>query len=300
MAHSKAPLEKNVTDYGPHALWPWLFCLTCALLIVGLLFLRHSHRAVSQDVATPDGSASPAVSAPASSGDSPRFPTQEHRAATAKLTADEIVARKVAQFGDKRRELVRTTAQRSQKEIPPEVERFFDAVQSGNWEDITNEWYELSIHSSQYTYSTNHWEQLDPFWPSVLDAYGVAEQAHLWPAQKLLDYGNAINGALRPGMVYVGGTDNGRWIPELLNDTSDGEQHIVVTQNALADGRYLDFVKDLYGERMSTLTQDESQRAFADYVSDAQKRLEHDQQFPDEPKQVLTGEDIKALTERCR
>jgi hypothetical protein len=29
-------------------------------------------------------------------------------------------------------------------------------------------------------------------------------------------------------MVYVGGTDNGRWIPELLNDTNDGERHIIV------------------------------------------------------------------------
>jgi hypothetical protein len=80
-----------------------------------------------------------------------------------------------------------------------------------------------------------------------------------------------------------------------LNDTSDGEQHIVVTQNALADGRYLDFVNDLYSERMSPLTQDDSKRAFEEYVSDAQKRLEHDQQFPDEPKQVLPGEDIQVV-----
>jgi hypothetical protein len=40
-----------------------------------------------------------------------------------------------------------------------------------------------------------------------------------------------------PGMVYVGGDDNGRWVPELINDTSDGEHHIVITQNCLADGR---------------------------------------------------------------
>jgi hypothetical protein len=80
---------------------------------------------------------------------------------------------------------------------PPEVEKFFDAIEAGNWDSITNQWRELAVHSSQYEYSTNHWEQLDQFWPSVLDAYGVAEQAHLWPAQKLLDYGNAIMGALR-------------------------------------------------------------------------------------------------------
>jgi hypothetical protein len=102
------------------------------------------------------------------------------------------------------------------KSVPPEVEKFFDAVEAGQWEEIKAQWDALAPHSGQYEYSTNHWEELAPFWPAVLDAYGVAEQAHLWPAQKLLDYGNAILDSLQPGMVYVGGTDNGRWVPELL------------------------------------------------------------------------------------
>jgi len=132
----------------------------------------------------------------------------------------------------------------------------------------------------------------DPDWSAILDAYGVAEQAHLWPPQKLLDYGQAVLGSLKPGMIYVGGTDQGRWVPELLNETSEGEQHIIITQNALADNTYLDFVNTLYGEQIAALTSDDSQRAFQDYIADAQKRIEHDQQFPDEPKQVRPGENI--------
>jgi hypothetical protein len=270
--------------------------LSCALLlIVGFLVRRHRDEPVAQEVAKSDQPAAPDQPA-SSAGESfrPRV-TRELRAGTPQLSAEEIVAAKVAQFGQKRRELVRAIARHSQNDIPPEVEKFFNAIESGNWDSITNQWRELAIHSSQYEFSSNHWDHLDPFWPSVLDAYGVAEQAHLWPAQKLLDYGNAVMGALRPGMVYVGGTDNGRWVPELMNETSDGEQHIIVTQNALADARYLDFVNDLYSDRMSSLTQDDSQRAFAAYVSEAQKRLEHDQQFPDEPKQVLPGEDIQIV-----
>jgi hypothetical protein len=45
---------------------------------------------------------------------------------------------------------------------------------------------------------------------------------------------------------------------------------------------------------MTLPTQEDSQRAFQDYTSDAQKRLAHDQQFPDEPKQVRPGEDIRS------
>jgi tetratricopeptide (TPR) repeat protein len=88
-------------------------------------------------------------------------------------------------------------------------------------------------------------------------------------------------------------------VPELLNETS-GDPHIIVTQNALADGNYLDFLHDLYGDNFNTLTQEDSQRAFQDYATDAQKRLQHDLDFPDEPKQVRPGEDIKMTDGRVQ
>ena len=94
--------------------------------------------------------------------------------------------------------------------------------------------------------------------------------------------------------------DPGRFIPTLLNETSDGERHIVLTQNALADGRYLDYLKELYGDRMASLTSEDSQRGFQDYLADAQKRLQHDQQFPDEPKQIRPGENIKITDGRVQ
>jgi hypothetical protein len=206
------------------------------------------------------------------------------------VEAREIVAGKVRDFGRKRHELVRAIARRSQKEIPPEIERFFEAIEAGDWNEIETRWTAMSKRSGQYEGST-HSAELDPYWPAVLDAYGVAEQAHLWPAQQLLDYGNAVLDSLRPGMVYVGGTDPGRWIPELLNETRDGEQHVILTQNAMADGRYLEFVNTLYGDRLTTLTSEDSQQVFNEYIADARKRLEHDQLFPDEPKQMRPGED---------
>ena len=68
---------------------------------------------------------------------------------------------------------------------------------------------------------------------------------------------------------------------------------MTLTQNALADNSYLDYLNYLYGDRMATLTKDDSQRVFQDYVTDARQRLDHDQQFPDEPKQIRPGEDVR-------
>jgi tetratricopeptide (TPR) repeat protein len=211
-------------------------------------------------------------------------------------TAEEIVANKIRQFAQNRRVIAERIAARSNQNLPPEISAFFDAVEKGNWEEIHSRWKELATHTHQYDYSKNDRPDLEPYWQTVLDTYLPIEVAYAYdiPAQKYLDYGNAILDSLRPDMVYVGGTDDGRGIPTLLNETSDNP-HIVLTQNALADGTYLDYLHELYGDRFHTLSQDDSQRAFQEYTADAQKRFEHDQNFPDEPKQVRPGENIKML-----
>jgi hypothetical protein len=185
-------------------------------------------------------------------------------------------------------------AQRHGVEVPDDVKRFFDAVESGNWDEIDARFKVLAGTEPNASASASGRQPgLEKLWSAIIDAYGAAEQTHLWPAQQLLDYGNAALGSLRPGMVYVGGSDNGRWIPEMLNDTSDGERHVVVTQNGLADATYLDYISVRYGDRLNMLTEEDSRGAFQEYVADAQKRLQHDKEFPDEPKQVRPGEDIQ-------
>jgi hypothetical protein len=208
--------------------------------------------------------------------------------------AEEIVALKLTQFARSRRELAHALARRHCITVPDGVERFFAAVESGDWDRISAAFAEIHGGDTSGSQHSGRTPEVSKLWPAILDTYGVAEQVHDWPAQQLLDYGNAILDSLRPGMVYVGGTDNGRWIPELLNDTSGGERHIILTQNALADSLYLDYVAVQYGERFQALTPVDSQRAFADYSADAARRFAHDRDFPDEPKQIRPGELITA------
>ena len=211
--------------------------------------------------------------------------------------AQGIVAGKLAQFARSRREIVHGMARRFQVHMPVEVERFFDAAEAGGWDDIETAF--KALRAGGYD-GAPRLESLNRIWPAILETYGTAEQAHAWPAQKLLDYGEAVLGSLRPGMVYVGGTDPGRFIPTLLNETSEGERHIVLTQNALADSSYLDYINFLYADQLATIASEDSQRAFQDYMADAQRRLLHDQQFPDEPKQIRPGEDIKLIDKRLQ
>ncbi len=182
--------------------------------------------------------------------------------------------------------------------MPTDVERFFEAVEGGQWEEIDAAHNALLLPGEGLNQPRS--DELHQIWRAIQETWGSARAAHDWPAQKLLDYGEAVLGSLRPGMIYVGGTDPGCFIPTFLNETSEGERHITLTQNALADGTYLEHLSFLYGDRLNTLTQDDSKRAFEAYLVDAQKRLQHDQQFPDEPKQIRPGENVVMADNRVQ
>ena len=258
-----------------------------------LLVLFFSPRPL-QNRAAPGAAASTGITSPpmrvihSGRGLSPRQTRLDLPASSAR-PAEEIVAEKLSQFASQRQEIVAAMARHFNVPLPEDVDRFFAAVHAGRWEETTN----LYAILSQRRASEDCPPGLAQLWPALHETFGVAEQAHEWPAQNLLDYGNAVLDSLRPGMAYIGGTDAGRFIPTLLTDTGEGEPHIVLTQNALANGTYLEYLKFRYGERLATLTSDESQSSFATYIADAEKRFQHDQQFPEAPKQVRPGEDIQ-------
>ena len=171
-------------------------------------------------------------------------------------TAEEIVASKVSQFGRSRREVADRLARHYKAEVPDDVKAFFDAVEANRWDELHALYESISARHQ----ATPPVPEIDAVWPAVLDTFGAAQQAHDWPAQKLLVYGQAVMDSLRPGMVYLGGTDSGRWVPALMN-TSEGEHHVVITQNALADDRYLEYIGFLYGDRIATLGPDDGKAA---------------------------------------
>ena len=214
-----------------------------------------------------------------------------HSGATEALStesAQEIVARRAAQFTRSRREVLHAIAAKLNIRVPEEIEAFFAVAEAGDWEQLRAIFKRLAAERTVRP----HPPELDGLWAPVLATFNALEEVNSWPAEEYLDYGNAILDSLKPGMVYVGGTDPGRGIPELLNETNEGEKHVVITQNGLADATYMDYLRFIYGDRLSLPTPEQVQSAYTDYVADYQKRLAHDQQFPDEAKQVLPGERV--------
>jgi tetratricopeptide (TPR) repeat protein len=205
-------------------------------------------------------------------------------------TDEEIVAAKLNQFSRNRRALVHSLARHAGKQVPKEVEEFFDAVDAGRWEEA-----DALFEALKKSRDSGENSDLYAFWRPIQETQGIQQESRHWPAQQLLDYGERVLGSLDPGMVFIGGTDPGCFINTFLNETSEGEHHITFTQNALADNSYITYLNALYGDRLKLPTPADEDRALQEYTADLQRRMAHDRDLPGEPKQVLPGEELKIV-----
>ncbi|MDX1951469.1 MAG: DUF2723 domain-containing protein, partial [Verrucomicrobiota bacterium] len=169
--------------------------------------------------------------------------------------------------------------------------------------------------------------------------------------------------------ILFGGTDPGRFNPTYMifcesftppskkrDPKFDRRDVYIITQNALADGTYLSYIRAHYNrstqvdppffvnffrtkkeqeagrtnllakmfvpvdrfftslgakveaqrrakgvyppKEIKTPTPEDSGKAFETYIRDAQMRLQHDLQFPNEPKQIKPGEDVRLVGDK--
>src|SRR5262249_1577028 len=168
----------------------WLLLIACAVAaLIGVLrTVQHEGQVVTAPLTTtPDSdNAVDTSAAPRSSWHSSRI----RSAAKAEPTAAEVVAGKLALFGQSRRSLAHALAERHHGQVSDNVERFFDAVESGDWDRIEAAFKVINGGGSSAGYADGRLPEAQAVWPAIIDAYGAAEQVHEWPAQKLLDYGN--------------------------------------------------------------------------------------------------------------
>ena len=68
--------------------------------------------------------------------------------------------------------------------------------------------------------------------------------------------------------IFFGGTDPGRFVPTYMIYSAKVRPDIyLITQNALADNTYMNVMRDLYGDQIWIPTDDDSSRAFSEFVA---------------------------------
>ena len=173
--------------------------------------------------------------------------------------------------------------------VAPEVWPYFAAGIRGDWQTATNLWVTMRHHAHQYEGTTPD-ARLDKVWSTILETDLAWENFANWTEKYVLAYGNDIIKSIPEGSIYFGGTDPGRGvITAMCESHADAKPFFTLTQNALADGTYLDYLRAMYGQRIYTPTAEDSQKCFSEYTADAQQRLADKKLKPGESVKMVDG-----------
>ena len=173
------------------------------------------------------------------------------------------------------------------KAVPAEFESFFAAAAKGDYPAVTNFFNNMVKRGPQYGNGGNDENIRGPMWQMVMETYGAIEQTTLGNEKYTAKFGNDIIDSIPSGSIYFGGTDPGRFIVTALQKSHvAGDPFFTLTQNALADGTYLDYLRSMYGGKIYIPTAADSQKCFQDYTEDVTRRQQNKQLKPGEIVQI--------------
>jgi hypothetical protein len=171
--------------------------------------------------------------------------------------------------------------------MPSEFKTFFNAARKGDWLTVSNAFEKFRKHSHDFDHPSPNDERLQGVqWQAVKEVWGGFCAFGEGDEKYCADFGNDIIQSITPGSIYFGGTDPGRFlVTAMCKSQVNADPFFVLTQNGLADGTYLQYLRSMYAGKIYTPTDEDSQKCYEDYMSDAKQRLQNHQLKP--------GEDIK-------
>lgn len=176
-------------------------------------------------------------------------------------------------------------------EAAPGFAPFFAAAGQGNWLALSNAFEAFRKHAGQYEHSGTNDERLRGVkWQAVIEIWGTMDAFYAGNEKYSALYASNIINSIPPGSVYFGGTDPGRFlITGMQKSQAHADPFFTLTQNALADGTYLDYVRGMYGAGIQLPAADDLQNCFQAYIKDATFRQQHNQLEPGEIFQTNAG-----------
>jgi hypothetical protein len=182
-------------------------------------------------------------------------------------------------------------AQANTEKMPSEFRAFFAVAAKGDWLAVSNAFIKLRKDAGQYQRSDERAERLHgAAWQAVLDTYGTLEAFGEGDEKYSVVFGTNIIASIPAGSIYFGGTDPGRFIITALQKSqAQAEPFFTLTQSALPDAGYLEYLRGMYGAKIYTPTDEDLKKCLEDYKQDAAQRRSQNQLKPGE--EVTIGAD---------
>jgi hypothetical protein len=207
----------------------------------------------------------------------------------------------VAAFIAAKRKQTETTAGDLGARIPEEVAQMFDAATSGDWQRTSNLFHTIIAKYKPEEQSNAKGRLVPEVWYAVQEVGGFCEFLAFRDPKFIRLFAEDTFKVIPDGSVYFGGTDPGRFIITALSRShAKGEPFFTITQNQLVATNYLEYLRRMYAARLTLPPPGATAKAFTEYSADLQRRWQHDRDFPNEPRQVAPGEQIRVVNNRLQ
>jgi hypothetical protein len=172
--------------------------------------------------------------------------------------------------------------------LPSEIRATFKYAERGDWLALSNSvqnvqeqsryWYSLhngyqarrsAIENLKRAFQEKFMYYKPPFrlqgtpGETVMEVYGAFDGFMTGDEKYAAKFGREVIDSITTGSIYFGGTDPGRFIVTAMQKSQvNGDPFFTLTQNALADGSYLDYLRSMYESKIYIPTDQDVQNAF--------------------------------------
>lgn len=155
----------------------------------------------------------------------------------------------VSNFTGLERERMLAVSQKRQIPIPPEFNALMNAAEHADWAKVSKAYESVRMRSYWWAGSKPDPKISNELWHPFHETYYAFRLVRESDADNLLRYADDVLGNLPAGSVLLAGTDPGRFLCTLFRDVRGKPDITIITQNALADGTYMDYLRDIICSR---------------------------------------------------
>src|SRR5258708_26823155 len=193
-------------------------------------------------------------------------------------------------------------AQANAGKMPSEFQAFFAAAAKGDWLAVSNAFLELRKNAGQYEHSGKTDQRLrGTAWEAVLETWGALDAFGEGDEKYSMVFGTNISASIPAGSIYFGGTDAGRFIITALQKSHvQAEPFFTLTQGALPDATYLEYLRGMYGTKIYIPTDEDAKTCLQNYMQDVAQRRSKNQLKPGEDVTVAADGKIQVSGQMAR
>ena len=164
---------------------------------------------------------------------------------------------RLKQFIAAKEKQARADTAQAREEVSPEIWTFFKLAGNGQWNQATNLFRSLVQRSAQPAGPIReHPASQDATirnaaWQPALEVMLVLEAFASGQSKYTEAFGRGIITSIPRGAIYFGGTERGRGLPTCFSEShADADPFFTLTQRALTDGLYLNYIRRMYGNKI--------------------------------------------------